>query len=197
MHWAMASRKGFRLQRNAWCDGYTLMRQSTAPLPNVTRFLREDWTRDVYPGHYFTCASFLQVTCRCLFRLRSTGGRSLQRSLRLRCKCWVRQWYTLVRHPLFHLLITCDVILNADALFDDACFAFLSSCLLVTPCPEESSNVTDVVLLENLRCCAEFVFFSCCSHSRHMGQTFSADPLCTGLVCIRVDVLFHGLFWKT
>ena len=79
--------------------------------------------------------------------------------MRLRCKCWVRQWYTLVRHPLFHFLMTCGVILNADALFGyNAYFAFLSSWSLVTLCPEEPSNVTDVVLLENLRCCAELVY---------------------------------------
>ena len=38
----MASRKGFRIQRYAWCDGYTLMRRSAASLPNLTHFLRED-----------------------------------------------------------------------------------------------------------------------------------------------------------
>ena len=37
-----ALRKVFCIQRYTWCDGYTLMRQSTAPLPNFTHFLRED-----------------------------------------------------------------------------------------------------------------------------------------------------------
>ena len=42
MLWVMASRKDFRFQRYALSDGYTLVRQSMAPLPNFTYFLRED-----------------------------------------------------------------------------------------------------------------------------------------------------------
>ena len=45
--WVMASRKGFRIQRYAWSDGHTLVRQFTAPLPNFT--------------HYFT--SVQRATC--------------------------------------------------------------------------------------------------------------------------------------
>lgn len=64
----------------------------------------------------------------------------------------------LVRHPLFHLLMTCNVTLNADALFNDAYFALLSSCFLVTLSPEEGSSVVDMDLLASVQCSAELVY---------------------------------------
>ena len=59
--------------------GYTLIRHSTAPLPNFT-----------HVGHYLTCASFLALTCRYLFLLRSTGNHFGDRSLGKARLCFQR-----------------------------------------------------------------------------------------------------------
>ena len=73
--------KVFVFSADAWSDGYTLMRQSTAPPEFLHIFSTRRWTRDVYLGHHFTCASFPALTCRYLFRLRQ--GQSCRRSASL------------------------------------------------------------------------------------------------------------------
>ena len=68
-----------------WSDsGYTLTHGVLVPASGRQYFVRRlsriphfsscRWTRDVYPGHYFTCASFRAVTCRSLLRMRNTGN---------------------------------------------------------------------------------------------------------------------------
>ena len=65
MLWVLASREVFCIQHFAWCEGYTLMRQSTAPLPNFSHVLREGGLGTFIRDIIFPCrqqSSHLSVT---------------------------------------------------------------------------------------------------------------------------------------